>query len=121
MRKTENTAPRTKETRRVLLAAGSAMVLVRFLYTFLPPPLPKPYMGPLPSATPPKDAQYGCLRSASGSHANLPIWIPAGTHQNLLRMIAIKERLLTYSSYPRTAYVFSRIPTFPSVSRETRR
>src|SRR6516165_306199 len=52
--------------RHVLLAAAAAIVLVPlalFLHTFLPSPLPKPepYMGPLPSAVPPKEVAVFAL------------------------------------------------------------
>lgn len=39
------------------VAAGTLVPVVLFLHTFSgsPLPIPKPYMGPIPSATPPKD------------------------------------------------------------------
>jgi hypothetical protein len=57
--------------RRGLLAAVAATVIVPLallLQTFLPSPLPKPepYMGPLPSATPPKEVAVFALVTGVG-------------------------------------------------------
>jgi len=57
--------------RRGLLAAVAAAVFVLLallLQTFLPSPLlkPEPYMGPLPSATPPKEVAVFAL--VTGAH-----------------------------------------------------